>query len=52
MTMPTTVSAHGNDAAGRLKELADATASDSALRRFLHGLPGVDAVGLEARAAS
>ncbi|MDG9705725.1 deoxyribose-phosphate aldolase [Streptomyces sp. DH37] len=32
-------------------ELADATASDAALRRFLHGLPGVDAVGLEARAA-
>ncbi|MFB7912478.1 deoxyribose-phosphate aldolase [Streptomyces sp. NPDC056061] len=31
---------------------SDATASDSALRRFLHGLPGVDAVGLEARAAS
>ncbi len=31
---------------------ADATASDSALRRFLHGLPGVDPVGLEARAAS
>ncbi|MGW1073571.1 deoxyribose-phosphate aldolase [Streptomyces sp. NPDC002537] len=52
MTMPTTVPAHGNDAAGRLKELADVTASDSTLRRFLHGLPGVDAVGLEARAAS
>ncbi|MER6607423.1 deoxyribose-phosphate aldolase [Streptomyces sp. NPDC000927] len=32
--------------------LSDVTASDSALRRFLHGLPGVDAVGLEARAAS
>ncbi|MFD4017830.1 deoxyribose-phosphate aldolase [Streptomyces sindenensis] len=32
--------------------LSDATASDSALRRFLFGLPGVDAVGLEARAAS
>jgi deoxyribose-phosphate aldolase len=31
---------------------AAATASDSALRRFLHGLPGVDTVGLEARAAS
>ncbi|WP_250299733.1 deoxyribose-phosphate aldolase [Streptomyces sp. NBC_01387] len=31
---------------------ADVTTSDSALRRFLHGLPGVDAVGLEARAAS
>ncbi|MBA0054209.1 deoxyribose-phosphate aldolase [Streptomyces sp. AJS327] len=32
--------------------LADVTASDAALRRYLHGLPGVDAVGLEARAAS
>ena len=31
---------------------ADATASDGALRRFLHGLPGIDPVGLEARAAS
>ncbi|WP_408055562.1 deoxyribose-phosphate aldolase, partial [Streptomyces radicis] len=31
--------------------LADVTASDATLRRFLHGLPGVDAVGLEARAA-
>ncbi len=44
--MPTTASAvpaHG---------LADVTASDSTLRRFLHGLPGVDTVGLEARAAS
>ncbi|MDT0265314.1 deoxyribose-phosphate aldolase [Streptomyces sp. DSM 44915] len=32
--------------------LADVTASDAALRRFLHGLPGVDAVGLESRAAA
>ncbi|MGW8378856.1 deoxyribose-phosphate aldolase [Streptomyces sp. ODS28] len=31
--------------------LADVTSSDAALRRYLHGLPGVDAVGLEARAA-
>lgn len=31
--------------------LADATASDAALRRFLHGLPGVDQVGADARAA-
>jgi deoxyribose-phosphate aldolase len=31
---------------------ADVTASDAALRRHLHGLPGVDAVGLEARAAT
>ncbi|WP_323446890.1 deoxyribose-phosphate aldolase [Streptomyces yaizuensis] len=32
--------------------LPEVTASDQALRRFLHGLPGVDPVGLEARAAS
>ncbi|MDI3423558.1 deoxyribose-phosphate aldolase [Streptomyces luteolus] len=43
--MPTT--AHATASA-----FADASASDSALRRFLHGLPGVDAVGLEARAAA
>jgi deoxyribose-phosphate aldolase len=30
----------------------DITASNSSLRRFLHGLPGVDQVGAEARAAS
>jgi len=32
--------------------LADVTSSESSLRRFLHGLPGVDQVGAEARAAS
>ena len=32
-------------------DLVAATASDSALRRFLHGLPGVDQVGAEARVA-
>ncbi|WP_345646793.1 deoxyribose-phosphate aldolase [Streptomyces tremellae] len=32
--------------------LADVAASDTTLRRFLHGLPGVDPVGLEARAAA
>lgn len=32
-------------------ELAEATKDDSTLRRFLHGLPGVDQVGLEQRAA-
>lgn len=32
--------------------LADATADDASLRRFLHGLPGVDPVGIEQRAAS
>ncbi len=30
---------------------SDITASDASLRRFLHGLPGVDQVGAEARAA-
>ncbi len=32
-------------------DLSDITASDASLRRFLHGLPGVDQVGAEARAA-
>lgn len=35
-----------------LARLADATASDAALRTFLHGLPGVDAVGAQGRAAA
>ncbi|MEW2576009.1 deoxyribose-phosphate aldolase [Streptomyces syringium] len=48
--MPT-VPSNGNEAAERLASMADVTASDGALRRFLHGLPGVDTVGLEARAA-
>jgi deoxyribose-phosphate aldolase len=32
-------------------DLADVTRDDASLRRFLHGLPGVDQVGAEARAA-
>ena len=32
--------------------LADAVRDESSLRRFLHGLPGVDQVGLERRAAA
>ena len=31
---------------------SDVTRSDASLRRFLHGLPGVDQVGAEARAAT
>src|SRR5690349_14906093 len=31
--------------------VSEATSSDAALRRFLHGLPGVDQVGAEQRAA-
>ncbi len=33
-------------------ELAEATTSNAALRRFLHGLPGVDQVGADARATA
>ena len=33
-------------------DVAEVTRSDAALRRFLHGLPGVDQVGAEARAAA
>ncbi|WP_366558519.1 deoxyribose-phosphate aldolase [uncultured Nocardioides sp.] len=33
------------------RDFADVTGSDASLRRFLHGLPGVDQVGAEARAA-
>ncbi len=32
--------------------LADATVDEASLRRFLHGLPGVDPVGLEQRSAA
>jgi deoxyribose-phosphate aldolase len=35
-----------------LSDLLEVTVSDAALRRFLHGLPGVDQVGAEARAAA
>jgi deoxyribose-phosphate aldolase len=37
--------------AGVPADLAEATSSNASLRRFLHGLPGVDQVGAEARAA-
>ncbi|OWA15934.1 deoxyribose-phosphate aldolase [Streptomyces sp. CS159] len=50
--MPTTAPAAQGPVNGPAHGLADVTASDSTLRRFLHGLPGVDTVGLEARAAS
>jgi deoxyribose-phosphate aldolase len=35
-----------------VETLEDITASETSLRRFLHGLPGVDQVGAEARAAT
>jgi deoxyribose-phosphate aldolase len=44
--MSSTTSSYGVPA-----DLAEATSSNASLRRFLHGLPGVDQVGAEARAA-
>src|SRR3954463_9774541 len=48
MTSPTTFAAPAGD---RARDFAEVAASESSLRRFLHGLPGVDQVGAEARAA-
>ncbi|KRF12566.1 deoxyribose-phosphate aldolase [Nocardioides sp. Soil796] len=50
MTTTPTTTASASSAAGN--SFSDVTSSESALRRFLHGLPGVDQVGAEARAAS
>ena len=36
---------------GDVAALHEATRDETALKRFLHGLPGVDQVGAEARAA-
>jgi deoxyribose-phosphate aldolase len=49
--MSSVVSAAAPVSPGAAQRFAGVTGSDSALRSFLHGLPGVDAVGLEARAA-
>lgn len=52
MTPPPTTSPPASGESTLPTHLAEATGSDAALRRFLHGLPGVDQVGAEARAAS
>ena len=49
--MTTTVPAP-RTAGGRDGGFADAVRDDTSLRRFLHGLPGVDHVGVERRAAT
>jgi deoxyribose-phosphate aldolase len=36
---------------GEAPDLREVASSESALRRFLHGLPGVDEVGVEQRVA-
>ena len=46
--MSATLSTH---LAGESIALRDVTRDETSLRRFLHGLPGVDQVGAEARAA-
>jgi deoxyribose-phosphate aldolase len=45
------VTSTATPSAGPDNDWADVTASESSLRRFLHGLPGVDQVGAEQRAA-
>ncbi|WP_067435279.1 deoxyribose-phosphate aldolase [Nocardioides jensenii] len=50
MTTTPTTTASASSAAGN--SFSDVTSSESALRRFLHGLPGVDQVGAEARATA
>jgi deoxyribose-phosphate aldolase len=49
---PTALSEPGPRAAAPLSPFTDVTASDAAFRAFLHGLPGVDQVGAEARIAA
>ncbi|MBP2322739.1 deoxyribose-phosphate aldolase [Kibdelosporangium banguiense] len=49
--MATPPSAPPAPTAGLPPELADATRDETSLRRFLQGLPGVDQVGVEQRAA-
>ncbi len=50
MATPVTVDPAAETGEGA--DFSDVTRSESSLRRFLHGLPGVDQVGAEARAAS
>jgi deoxyribose-phosphate aldolase len=47
----TTALSSTTSSAGVPADLAEATSSNASLSRFLHGLPGVDQVGAEARAA-
>ena len=47
--MPT---GQGSRGSGPLQDFSDITRTEASLRRFLHGLPGVDQVGADARAAA
>lgn len=50
--MPSPTSTGSITGPGPAGALSDVTRDDASLRRFLHGLPGVDQVGCDARAAS
>ena len=50
--MPSPSSTGPTTGLGAAGALSDVTRDDASLRRFLHGLPGVDQVGCDARAAS
>nr|WP_234444196.1 deoxyribose-phosphate aldolase [Streptomyces sp. NRRL S-1868] len=52
VTMPTDAASPDAVTEARTGDPTGRPTSDAALRRLLHGLPGVDAVGLEARAAT
>src|SRR3712207_2077321 len=49
---PTALSEPARPTSAPLPPFTDVTASDAAFRAFLHGLPGVDQVGAEARTAT
>jgi deoxyribose-phosphate aldolase len=52
MSSSPTTDAPPTGARGQGWDFSDVTHSDATLRRFLHGLPGVDQVGADARAAA
>ncbi|MCH1866358.1 deoxyribose-phosphate aldolase [Nocardioides sp. CFH 31398] len=52
MTAPTTHPGAGPGNGAAAADLDGVTRDDASLRRFLHGLPGVDQVGADARAAT
>jgi deoxyribose-phosphate aldolase len=52
VTVPSAEPPAGRPGHGELAQFSAIVSSELSLRRFLHGLPGVDQVGAEARAAS
>ncbi len=52
MSSPTAAPPAAGASSTSIWDFSEITRSDASLRRFLHGLPGVDQVGAEARAAA